>query len=578
MDIAIERLKRIVARFSNRGLPLFGILIGAVGVALVFVFAGFLYMQSEQGNLAAIREHTRLLRSARMAIMETNTNVLTTLSQPDRPPALLDYLRSLETLEKHGDGDFPKLTNRLGGAPVPTPLVLAELKSAWSDAMEQVTRKDHRAANDMYFGREVPSIVTDITRSTSAELDELDRRYSTVYDRLNFISTAVLLLQILSGIICVIIFRGGAVRSKREAVTRALAVKEANQSREQVSRLFEMADMLQSATDYSDANSILRSSAAELIFGFSGALYVFNNSRDRLVLSTSWERDGFDALPETLGLDECWALKRGKSHINRPHSRKLCCSHHNTTDHALEIPMLARGEILGLLQIYADGDEAEERLLKVKGLGMALADAMSLALSNIALREKLRGQALRDPLTGLYNRRYMEDALERFARLAEREGREFSVIMIDLDHFKRLNDQFGHAKGDAVLRDSAALIVHQLRETDVACRYGGEELIVLLPDCGLEMAASKAEQIRMSIESLSQANGARVSASLGVASTPAASSKDLIALADAALYQAKQEGRNRVVRASQRPQDAKRRRGKGHDAEKPSAEILLAAE
>ena len=129
-----------------------------------------------------------------------------------------------------------------------------------------------------------------------------------------------------------------------------------------------------------------------------------------------------------------------------------------------------------------------------------------------------------------------------------------------------------------MLRDAAAAITSQLRETDVACRYGGEELIVLLPDCGLEMAASKAEQIRMSIESLSQANGARVSASLGVASTPAASSKDLIALADAALYQAKQEGRNRVVRASQRPQDAKRRRGKGHDAEKPSAEILLAAE
>jgi diguanylate cyclase (GGDEF)-like protein len=191
-------------------------------------------------------------------------------------------------------------------------------------------------------------------------------------------------------------------------------------------------------------------------------------------------------------------------------------------------------------------------LERIHGLGTALADAMSLALSNIALREKLRGQALRDPLTGLYNRRYMEDALERFVRLAERENRELSVIMIDLDHFKRLNDQYGHAKGDTTLRDAASVISHMLRESDVACRYGGEELIVLLPDCGMEMAANKAEQIRIGIESLSQPNGAQVSASLGVSSTPAASSKDLVAQADAALYRAKQGGRNCVVRSAQR--------------------------
>ena len=124
--------------------------------------------------------------------------------------------------------------------------------------------------------------------------------------------------------------------------------------------------------------------------------------------------------------------------------------------------------------------------------------------------------------------------------------------MIDLDHFKRLNDQYGHAKGDSTLRDAAS-VSHMLRDSDVACRYGGEELIVLLPDCGMEMAANKAEQIRIGIESLSQSNGAQVSASLGVSSTPAASSKDLVAQADAALYRAKQGGRNRVVRSAQRP-------------------------
>jgi diguanylate cyclase (GGDEF)-like protein len=218
---------------------------------------------------------------------------------------------------------------------------------------------------------------------------------------------------------------------------------------------------------------------------------------------------------------------------------------------ALEIPMIARGEILGLLQIYADGEDAERRLEEVSGIGTALADAMSLALANIALRDKLRSQALRDPLTGLYNRRYMEDTLQRVVRLADRERHDVSVIMIDLDHFKRLNDQHGHAKGDTVLRDAAAVVINQMRETDVACRYGGEELIVVMPNCGLEAAAAKAERIRVGIEALSENGGVQVSASFGVAAIPATSlaAKDLVANADAALYRAKQEGRNRVVRA-----------------------------
>ena len=174
---------------------------------------------------------------------------------------------------------------------------------------------------------------------------------------------------------------------------------------------------------------------------------------------------------------------------------------------------------------------------------------MSLALSNIALREKLRNQALRDPLTGLYNRRYMEDSLDRYVRLAEREGRKVSVIMIDLDHFKRLNDEHVHATGDAVLREAAAAIVGALRETDVACRYGGEEMIVFLPDCSLEDAAVKAEQIRERIEALSGTHGAKVSASLGVSSVPSTSSNsaDLVKSADTALYRAKHAGRNQVA-------------------------------
>ena len=180
---------------------------------------------------------------------------------------------------------------------------------------------------------------------------------------------------------------------------------------------------------------------------------------------------------------------------------------------------------------------------------------MSLALANMALREKLRNQALRDPLTGLYNRRYMEDCLQRFVRLADRENREVSVVMVDLDHFKLLNDEHGHAFGDAVLRDVAMTIVGALRETDIVCRYGGEELVVILPDCQLDRAADKAEVLRARIAELTQTLGAQISASFGVASVPytSAAVADLLAAADAALYKAKQNGRNQVVMAAKRP-------------------------
>jgi diguanylate cyclase (GGDEF)-like protein len=527
----------------------FGVLTTLAVFVLMLVIGSIISIQYLLAEQAWVREEAKQGRDARQAIADANTVILGALAQPGHKFDQVGYWRASEVLARFPEGTFPAVTERLGVS-VPTQTVLAEIKSSWAETVAQIS--DVPTAHAIYHGRETPLLITDVTAALTNAIDRFDDAY-VLYARTTWLlASAVLLLQAVAGFICLLIFRKGARRSSQEAIARLRAVTEAETSREQVTRLFQMADMLQSAGDYADANEVLRASAAELIFGFSGALYVFNNSRDRLVLSTSWEREGYDALPESLGMDQCWALKRGKPHINRPHSRKLCCSHHTSGDYALEIPMLARGETLGLLQIYAAGDDAELRLERIHGLGTALADAMSLALSNIALREKLRGQALRDPLTGLYNRRYMEDALERFVRLAERENRELSVIMIDLDHFKRLNDQYGHAKGDTTLRDAASVISHMLRESDVACRYGGEELIVLLPDCGMEMAANKAEQIRIGIESLSQPNGAQVSASLGVSSTPAASSKDLVAQADAALYRAKQGGRNCVVRSAQR--------------------------
>jgi diguanylate cyclase (GGDEF)-like protein len=338
----------------------------------------------------------------------------------------------------------------------------------------------------------------------------------------------------------------------REMKKRRATSSSAVQTRTQVELLFQMTDILQSALGYADANAVLRATAAKLLPGLGGALYVFNNSGDRLDLSSVWGWPE-DSLPvESILPSHCWALKRGKPHVNRADSDSLHCEHHDDRTVMLEIPMMARGEVYGLLNIQAAGADAEAILSASAPVAAALADAMSLALANIALREKLRTQALRDPLTGLYNRRYMEDVLERYANLAERNESALSLLMIDLDHFKRLNDEFGHAVGDAVLCEVAAAIIGSVRPCDVACRYGGEELVVLLPDCGKVEALAKAELLRGRIERLSENHGTRITASFGVATIPE-TSKTASALfdADAALYLAKQAGRNRVASAGQ---------------------------
>lgn len=368
------------------------------------------------------------------------------------------------------------------------------------------------------------------------------------------------LLAGLIGMLCIslaiqLALRNAALQNYLRTAAAAVADARANHRTEE---LFAMTDMLQAAETYDDAGAVLQATARRLLPDHGVALYVFNNSRDRLDLSRHWDLPEGYIAPLALSPGNCWALKRGKTHVNAPTISGLCCAHHAGTVATIEIPMMACGQLHGLLVLARDGADSEpnasETVLDVSRLGRSLADSMSLALSNIALREKLRTQSLRDPLTGLYNRRYMEDALQRFLSLGSRNGSVTSVIMLDLDNFKALNDEYGHAKGDAVLRDAAAQIVGTLRPSDVVCRYGGEELMAILPDCPLEDALMKAEQLRERIHALTDVHGCAISASFGVAAVPetATSAADIVPQADAALYQAKKAGKNRVHQAERR--------------------------
>jgi diguanylate cyclase (GGDEF)-like protein len=188
-------------------------------------------------------------------------------------------------------------------------------------------------------------------------------------------------------------------------------------------------------------------------------------------------------------------------------------------------------------------------------LAVTVAEQFALALANVRLRETLRGQSIRDPLTGLFNRRYMEETLERELRRAERERRPLSLILLDIDRFKDFNDSFGHEAGDAVLASLGALLRNASRAGDVACRYGGEEFVLILPEATLPDARRRAEEIREGIRGLRVTHGGRllegVRCSMGVAAYPEHGEVGgaLLRATDAALYRAKREGRDQVALA-----------------------------
>jgi diguanylate cyclase (GGDEF)-like protein len=186
-------------------------------------------------------------------------------------------------------------------------------------------------------------------------------------------------------------------------------------------------------------------------------------------------------------------------------------------------------------------------------LALAVAEQIELTVTNLMLRETLRDQSIRDPLTGLFNRRYLTETLDRELARARREQGPLSVMMLDIDHFKRFNDNYGHDAGDVLLQALSAFLQSQVREGDVVCRYGGEEFTLILPSASLEVTRQRAEHMRngakcLQVWHMGQSLGP-ISVSLGVATFPdhATSGETLLRMADAALYRAKAMGRDRVV-------------------------------
>jgi diguanylate cyclase (GGDEF)-like protein/PAS domain S-box-containing protein len=320
--------------------------------------------------------------------------------------------------------------------------------------------------------------------------------------------------------------------------------------------LSRMAELLQSCTQRAEAYAIVRETGAQLFPDSWGSLFIYRESRDVLEHVSTW---GGERTPgSTLAPDECWALRLGSPHFV-PRKGTIRCRHtHEDAESYVCMPVHGQGQILGLLHIALEvsprsmrpAQDVEQRL-------RAMTDRVGPALANLKLRDALREMALRDGLTGLYNRRYLEDALNRELHRAERSGKPVAVVMIDIDQFKRFNDKFGHDAGDFVLSAIGRTISKSIRPSDIACRYGGEELAVVLSEASLECARERAEKLRLAIRDTNLTHLGQTlpapTASFGIAVYPAHGTEpaDLLKAADQALYRAKQEGRDRVCAAAE---------------------------
>jgi diguanylate cyclase (GGDEF)-like protein len=290
----------------------------------------------------------------------------------------------------------------------------------------------------------------------------------------------------------------------------------------------------------------------QLVPGSNGAISIINNSRSMLIASSTWGEpegmlDGFEA-------QTCCGLRTGRPRWRKPGESEIHCTHFAgvAPENYMCIPLAALGETLGFAYVNLPTEAAETLAAARVALINEMVELAAMAIAGLNLRAKLENQSIRDGLTNLFNRHFLEIALEREVQRSVRSRAPLALLMLDVDHFKAFNDLFGHEAGDLVLRELAVCLQSAVRAEDIVCRYGGEEFVILLPEITQELALEAAERLRQRVTTMRlELRGEplrQISISVGLAMYPeqADTAGELLRMADRGLYQAKRAGRNQV--------------------------------
>jgi diguanylate cyclase (GGDEF)-like protein/PAS domain S-box-containing protein len=331
-------------------------------------------------------------------------------------------------------------------------------------------------------------------------------------------------------------------------------VEESNERSRQVLLLQEMSEIFLSCQTSGETYSAITHFGPKFFPDYAGVLYLLNSTKDLFEMTAVWGEA--PRMEMSFGKDECWSLSRSRAYPVADSGSSMNCRHVAAPlpGAYLCVPMMAQGEVMGILHLHKMTQEIKEQMAGIAQFATSVAEVMALALANLKLRETLRNQAIRDGLTGLFNRRYLEETLDRELSRSKRQGSPLAVIMLDLDHFKEYNDTYGHHAGDELLMALGELIQEQNRGEDIACRYGGEEFLLIMPGAPLEAALNRAEELNRSVKNLHTRNTSLkpITISAGVAIFPdhGGAGMEVIQAADAALYRAKAYGRDRVLVAN----------------------------
>lgn len=348
--------------------------------------------------------------------------------------------------------------------------------------------------------------------------------------------------------------KGRTIAEKKAIVSSnnlAITVSKLKETSGDLHALSDYGSYLQSCKSIEEATGISIQILAKIIPGSSGCIYLMKASKNLMELSVEWGLHPAES-PKTIMPAECWCIRRGKPNFTELDSHTPSCSHIKGLIHKEEtwlcLELASQGVQLGLVIIHAPTQKIHTRFSVVE----AAMEQLALSLSSLQLRSVLEYQSTRDDLTGLYNRRYMDESFRQLHARSIRHSEPYSILMLDVDHFKKFNDIYGHEGGDIVLREIGK-ILGNLRAEDIACRYGGEELAIALPNTESHLATDIANRLREKVQNTrieyNKLTMTEVTISIGVASYPVDGndSESIRKKADEALYEAKRTGRNKVV-------------------------------
>lgn len=314
-------------------------------------------------------------------------------------------------------------------------------------------------------------------------------------------------------------------------------------------------DELQLCAKAAQAQACIARYFAQLLPGTSGCLSLINQARHVVETAASWGTPNL--MEEGFAVEGCCGLRSGRMRWRKPIQSEVHCVHFDGAppDHYVCIPLAAYGDTLGVVYIECPSPGVAAMVDANMAPLQEIVELASISIAGLNLRSRLEQQSIKDGLTGLFNRHFMELALDRELRRAISQNKPLAIMMLDLDHFKQFNDTYGHEAGDAVLRELGEALLASVRDEDIVCRYGGEEFIAIFPEVSLETAMGRAEAIRRVVSEMRIRNRGEIltetTISIGVAVYPRHGDtlEEIMRAADRALYEAKHLGRNRVVTA-----------------------------